>query len=153
MKTSIRTATTQDLHQIIELGKELYLIEKRFEPHLIFSELEARSRYEFELKNSDALVLVAEFDDRIVGYLYAHNDAVDYLDVLQKECEIEVIFVEPEYRGQGIASQLIEKGLVWAKSKNVFRVKSGILVGNHCSDALFAKFKFKPYHTTYTFDS
>lgn len=147
---NIRQATIEDLETLIEMGEQLHLAEKEFEPLLTFSKDESRARYSEELNNPNALLLVAQDNQKIVGYLYAHAGSVEYFSTDKAECEIEVVYVSSEYRGQGIAQQLIDGCLSWAKDKNVFRFKTGIYAQNAASQSAFMKYGFAPYHSTYT---
>jgi GNAT superfamily N-acetyltransferase len=149
----IRHASQNDLNTLLSMGEKMHLVEKKFEPLLVFSKEEAQDRYKRQLKNPDALFLLAVEGDQALGYLYAHAETVPYLDTNMLECEIEVVFVESEYRGQGIAQMLIDECVLWSKTKNVFRIKSGIFADNISSQAAFTKARFKPHHMTYVLDS
>lgn len=144
-----RQATIQDLETLIEMGEQLYFSEKEFEPLLTFSKDVSRERYKKELSNPNALLLVAQDSEKIIGYLYAHADRVEYFSTSKAECEIEVVYVASEYRGQGIAGQLIDGCVAWAKDKHIFRFTSGIYAQNVSSQSAFMKYGFVPYHSTY----
>jgi len=145
----LRVAKNDDLDSLMRMGKELYIIEKQFEPMLKFSSSKARHKYLQELMNQNALILIVEEKHKAIGYLYAHAEEVEYLDTSKLECEIEVIYIDDEYRGKGLAQQLIDKALYWAKTKNIFRIKAGIYAQNESSQAAFLKCGFSPFHTTY----
>ena len=147
---NIRLAKNEDLKALVEMGKQLHLVEKKFEPLLTFSSEEARLRYSKGLTNPNVLLLLAEETHKPIGYLYAHAETVEYLDTNRLECEVEVVFVLPEFRGQGVAQLLIDRCLKWVKTKNVFRVKIGIYAQNTSSQSAFTKIGFTPYHITYT---
>lgn len=147
---NIRAAKNEDLEALVKMGEHLHFVEKKFEPYLAFSSEEAKQRYSSELVNPNALLLLAEENHESIGYLYAHAEKIDYLNTDQLECEIEVVFVDSEFRGRGIAQHLIERCIEWTKTKNVFRVKTGIYAQNTSSQSVFAKVGFTPYHTTYT---
>ena len=152
MSSLVRKAHREEIPKLIELGKKLYLVEKQFEPELTFSAEEAIALYQKQFQNPQALFLVIEDQSQIVGYLYAHCDAVEYLATAQPECEIEVIYLEPTYRGHHLSEKLIQNCLTWAKTQNVFRVKAGIFAQNKASQKAFAKQGFQPQHVTYTFE-
>lgn len=152
MDINIRKATPDDLNELISMGRALHEVEKQFEPLLTFSDQEAREHYTKQLKNDNAHFLVAEDADQILGYLYGHIDIVDYFSTKSPEAEAEVIYLKPEARGKGVAKQLVDQFIVWAKEKKAFRVKGGIYDQNEPSKNLFLKYGFKPYHTFYTFD-
>ena len=146
----IRQASHNDLITLLDLGEKLYLMEKSFEPLLCFTATETETRYTKQLKNEDALFLIAEIEGTIVGYLYAHADKVEYFDTDKLECEIEVIYIEPKYRGKGLAQELLQVCIDWAHNKNVFCLKTGIYAQNNDSIRAFTKLGFSPYHLTLT---
>jgi GNAT superfamily N-acetyltransferase len=147
---NIRSAQNEDLETLLEMGKQLHLVEKKFEPLLTFSSEEATQRYSRELINPNALLLLAEENQRPIGYLYAHAEKVEYLATNQMECEIEVVFVFPEFRGRGVAQLLINRCIEWTKTKDVYRIKTGIYAQNTSSQSAFTKIGFEPYHIVYT---
>lgn len=131
------------------MGEKLHFVEKEFEPLLIFSVDEALKRYSRELNNDNALFLLAEENNKAIGYLYSHTDKIAYLDTKQPECVIEAIYIEKEFRGKGLVKLLVEQTISWAKSKNVFRIRAGIYAKNTFSQSAFLKLGFIPHHTTY----
>lgn len=148
----IRTASISDLDTLISLGKDLYLIEKQFEPLLKFSKSEAIRRYKKQLNDPNCLFLIAEENQEILGYLYGYLEMVDYLETASPEAQLEVIYLKPEARGKEIATKLVNEFISWAKDKGAFRIKAGIYEQNILSKKLFSKSGFKPYHTTCVLD-
>lgn len=145
---NLRPATKNDLNLLINWGQKLYEVEKVFEPLLFYSSHDSLERYRKELRNPDALLQVIELDGKPVGYFYAHLGLLDYLSTKNKQCEIEVIFLQEEARGKGISNMIIERCIEWAKSRNAFRIKAGIYVSNGASLKTFRKAGFKDYHIT-----
>jgi aminoglycoside 6'-N-acetyltransferase I len=79
------------------------------------------------------LVLVAEFNNRLVGFLEASirpfvedcsSDLVGYL---------EGWFVEPAYRQHGIGRQLVREAESWARRKGATEMASDAEIGNEMS--------------------
>lgn len=104
---NIRKATKQDIEILLKFGKQLHLVEKEYEPLLEYSEEEAHKRYLKQLENKLALFLIAESDSHLpIAYLYAHAEKTNSnIDVL--ECDLEVIYISPEFRNKGISKQLL----------------------------------------------
>ena len=148
----IHTAQKDELPALIAMGKKLHETEQQFEPLLVFSQEEATERYTQELENPNALLLVAEDTNAVVGYLYAHADRIEYFNTEKRECEIEVVYVSEEYRRKGVAQELVEACIAWAKTKNVFRIKAGAYTQNIASQQAFNKYGFKPYHAIFTLE-
>lgn len=145
----IRVATESDLESLLTMGQQLHEVESAYEPLLTFSIDKARQRYERAFANPNALFLIAESTNRPVGYLYAHAQQIEYFSTDQLECEIEVVFVSEPFRGQGVAGQLIDACIAWAKDKNIFRFSSGIYARNTASQSAFLKHGFTPHHATF----
>ena len=77
-----------------------------------------------------------------VGYSYAHLDTIDYLETNQKQCEIEVIYLDEKARGKKISLKLIDKCINWAKHNNAFEMKAGIFAENVPSRKAFESLGF-----------
>lgn len=146
-----RQATDKDLDDIIRMGAQLQDESRDYEPHLLFDTQKSYYRYKEELNNSQARIIVAETDDgKLAGYQYSYIQLLDYLEKDNRECVLEALYVEPEYRGNGIATLLIEESERWAGSvMGVERIKTGIYAGNHASEALHDKKGFRPYYSEY----
>ena len=66
------------------------------------------------LLDKKALVLLAQENGKLIGYLAARQKNLGYRK--SKCLEIENMGVIPEYRSKGIGTQLMQEGLKWAKS-------------------------------------
>ena len=149
-KISIRHAKQEDLEKVIDLGHDMFVAEKAFEPRLTFDRNESLSHYMEELGNNDALIIVAETTGEIVGYQYSYITELDYLEGNIKECHLEAIYVEPEYRHHGIAEVMMDKTEEWARQRGAKRMKAGIYNDNVASRKLHEKHGFSEYYVEYT---
>lgn len=109
VKMEIRLATLAEVNQAVELALRLWPdgdTEGRKE------ELEAMVQAE------DAAIFLA-FDGKMPAAYGQFQLRRDYVE----GCEtspvgyLEGIYVEPEYRGKGLAAQILEKGQQWSRSK------------------------------------
>lgn len=150
MTARIEKATIESLDTLLEMGYELFVIEKQFEPLMTFSKKEARERYTSQLRNENALLLLLYVNDEISGYCYAYLDETDHLDIDFPECELEVIYIDPSCRGRGFSSLLLSEAINWAKRKGAFRIKSDIFAANSASLNIFKKNGFQPNNISYT---
>ena len=149
MNRHIRKATLEDLETLLTWGESLWKTELAYEERMLYSKDFYRQQDLKELQNEHALILIGELAEKPVGYLYAHIDPTpDYLAGNDLECEIEVIYLEPEARWQGLAQELIEECIQWAKEKNVRRLKTGIYAQNTASLNAFRKSGFYDHHIT-----
>lgn len=151
--STIRTATPNDLALLLCWGGALHEIERAFEPQLMYNEAVSHARYMQELRNRDALFLIAEHDEQAVGYLYAYVvDAPLHFATQTKHCIIEVVYLEPQARGRGIAQDLIARCSEWARAAGASRLTAGMYAANEPSIKLLTKHGFAPYHITMVCD-
>ena len=61
--------------------------------------------------------------------------------------EIDSIFVDPQYRGQGIGTVLMEKALDWLKVKGAKKNVVSVAVGNEQAYVFYEQFGFFPRRT------
>lgn len=147
----IRNATNDDLDAIINMGEKLQNESKNYEPLLTFDWQQSYDHYRKELENSSARIGVAvDADGVVAGYQYSYISTLDYLATANRECVLEALYVKPEYRGKGIAKELVKGAEQWAISEmKVNRIKAGIYAGNRASETVHLKDGFVPYYTEY----
>ncbi len=61
-----------------------------------------------------------------------------------KQGEIESIFVESDYRRQGIGNNLMKKALKWLDSMSISKRIIGVAIGNEEAIHFYAKYGFYP---------
>lgn len=147
----IRKANINDIETLLDFGMKLHLVEKEFEPMLQYSKVEVQKKYTDELKNPLSLFLIVENDNLSVGYLYAHAKKIN-LNSKDLVCELEVVYVSPEFRGRGLAKDLINECIIWAKGKKILNIKTDIFAKNLPSKKTFEKIGFEEYSLTYSFN-
>jgi len=150
LTANIRLAKLSDMALLLKWGRKMFEVEKQYMPLLKYSEKEAKERYTSQIDNPLFCFLVAELKGKPIGYLYAHLDSIDYLETNQKECEIEVVYLDKEARGKGIASKLINRCIDWAKQNDAFGIRAGIFAENTPSRKSFESLGFSLTHVTYT---
>lgn len=72
----------------------------------------------------------------IVGYCLTSLDK-------EKHGEIESIYLEPDYRGQGIGMKLIEGALAWLDSRGALQIQLSIGAGNEEVIGFYRLFGFE----------
>lgn len=149
MRALVRQANPNDLDLLLRWGRALHEVERAFEPQLMYNEDEARERYVQALQDMQTLFLIAELAAQPVGYLYAYIvDALPYFITPAKHSIIEVVYVELQARGCGVAQDLMAHGSEWARAAGASRLIAGVYAANEPSMKLFAKQGFAPYHVT-----
>jgi len=149
MQFTIRKAKLTDLKAIQELNLKLFKKEaKEYDPTLSLEWTFGRSGTEYfkeRITEEDGCVLVAEVKGKIVGYLAGGITETDSYRKVGRLAEIENMFVEEEYRNQGIGGKLIQKFLDWAKRQKVERVKVVAFALNYKALRFYRKHGFKEY--------
>lgn len=129
MTISIRTATPEDYPAILGLIKELAEFEK--EPDQVKNSV---AQMHDEDDHFEALVVTE--NDVVIGmalYFYA------YFTWVGKSMWLDDLYVKPEYRGHGIASQLIEQLKEIARIKGCKQIRWQVLEWNENAIKLYEK--------------
>lgn len=149
MTLSLRPATVADIDLLEAWGRELYDLERTFEPGMRYSGEAFRERDMEALSSPDAHYLIAEIEGRAVGYIAAMlGEMPEYLAMPGRECVIEVVFVEEDARGRGVGTALLEACLGWAKKQGAKRVRAGVYARNRASLELFERVGLHAHHVT-----
>ena len=106
------------------------------------SEWYSSERLEEQLADEDALLLVAEDDDHVVGFSHAAWEA-DSGDILR-------LYVRPDRRREGIGSQLLKRTIDGLSQRTVERIKAMALTANDPGDEFYRSMGFLPSETAQT---
>lgn len=145
----IRRATAGDLNAIGRLGALLLRVHYEFD-HQRFMRPgnDAEEGYSWflgsQLREDESLVLVAERDGRVVGYLYASIEARNWKELRERAGFVHDILVNDESRGHGIAERLMDAAFAWMREQNVPRVLLWTAASNHRARKLFDRLGFRP---------
>ena len=92
-------------------------------------------------------ILIAEKDDKIVGFIKIIT-LVTYPLVSNIKCSlISDMYVLPEFRRMGIASALMNRVFEYVKSKGVTYVRLNVMASNTTAYNLYEKMGFEDYST------
>lgn len=125
----IKEGTEKDLPAVLELIKGLAIFEKQ--PHAVTNTVE-RMREDMDYFEFFTAVVNGE----TVGmslYYYTYSTWVG------KSLYLEDLYVEPEYRNNGIGSQLLKKTVDVAKRQNCHRMRWQVLDWNTEAQKLYEK--------------
>ncbi|WP_336136625.1 ribosomal protein S18-alanine N-acetyltransferase [Natronomonas amylolytica] len=98
----------------------------------------------FERFLGDPGFLVAERDDRVVGYAVA--DSVPNRGAPMGH--LKDLAVDPEHRGEGIGRLVLSEALSRLFVDGVARVKLEVRRGNHAARSLYESFGFELHHVS-----
>lgn len=120
----IRKMTLEDLDELMEIEEKSFSIpwsREAFKEELLY--------------NNCAIYHIAEFDDKIVGYIGTWT-VVD-------EMHITSIAVEPDYRNLGIGTALLEAVIKIANRMNIKNIYLEVRESNLTAQRLYKKFAFE----------
>lgn len=146
--TSIRRATREDLPTIGRLGALLVQLHHDFDPRrFIAATSKTESGYAWflgtQLEKPDVIVLVAERDGKMIGYVYASVEGWDYMSLRGPAGVLSDIVVDPEYRGQGVGHMLLDATLSALKERGAPRVVLSTAEGNERAQHVFERAGFR----------
>lgn len=141
---TIRSATHEDIGNMIELGQKVYA-ESRFS-HLDYAINKIKQGLEalisHNAKGSHLALLAENADGRIIGGFLGAIE--EYFFTTDKSANSILIWVDPDYRGSSTAIKLIDVFKQWAVKKGAKEinmvVSSGVRIGS--TDRFFRRLGF-----------
>jgi ribosomal protein S18 acetylase RimI-like enzyme len=145
---SIRTATRADLPALGRLGASLVRVHYAFDPQRFMAPGEdAEAGYAWflgtQLRRKDVVILVAERDGAVVGYVYAGIEPRNWKELRDEAGFIHDVLVEDTARGVGVAAALIERAVAWLREAGAPRVVLWTASPNAAARRLFARLGFR----------
>lgn len=124
----IRELKPSDIAEVMQLAKAMH-VESPFYNRYPFSEEKVTRLYEVFLENPDWFCVVAELDEKIIGFLavtivptfFGHARFVEDIS----------FYVDPKYRGTSAALRLVRTVEAWAIKNNVEAIRVGITTGTN----------------------
>jgi len=146
----IRPARIGDLAAIIGLWRELQNINAAFDPRLKLNSEAADwfvNYLEEQLDNTSAAVVVAEKDERVVGYTF--GQVMRRPTLLSGDCGyIADICVQSDARGQGIGRSLHGWLRAWFVAQGITAVELQVVRANPASQAFWRKMGYNDFLRT-----
>ena len=105
-----------------------------------------------QLEDPDSLVLVAERDKEVLGYVFAGIESTSWRDLRGPCGFIHDVYVHESVRRQGIAQDLLREAIAWAHSRGRTQVVLWSKAGNDAAQSLFAKLGFRQTMIEMTLD-
>jgi len=146
--TKIRAAVAGDEKALGRLGAMLVQEHYLFDPLRFLEPMpDLPERYgEFLLsrhKKRDNVVLVAERDDVVAGYVFGAKEGFDYMSLRGPAGVIYDLLVDPDHRRQGIGAALMAAMLDALKALGVPRALLFTADKNHVAQGMFERTGFR----------
>jgi GNAT superfamily N-acetyltransferase len=145
----IRRAEPRDAASLGELGISLMRTHYAFDQQRFLEPTQADAAgyaqfLESQLGDDDAIVMIAEQQGRIVGYVYAALEPLSWKD-LRDECGfIHDLLVTDAASGKGVGEGLLNAAIQWLRDRGMPRVVLGTAAQNERARRLFERRGFRP---------
>lgn len=148
MPYAIRRATDDDLPALGRLGASLMRLHYGFDSRRFLApHADAEEGYAWflgtQLREPDVLVLVAEQDDKVLGYVYAGLEPLSWKELRGPAGFIHDVVVEGDARHRGVGSALVEAAIDVLKDRGAPRVVLWTAEQNTPAQHLFASRGFR----------
>ena len=142
-----RRGNKDDIVQMLPLWQ--YLVDTHAELEKMFMTVDdAAPKFAEFLKSlldkDNYLVSVAEADSKIVGYVIASVSLTPEVFVIRKRMYIQDMVIDPAYRRKGIAKQLMNVVMAFAKEQQVEKMDLLVAVKNEGANKFWKEMGFEP---------
>lgn len=96
-----------------------------------------------QLDDPDGLVLVAERDGAVVGYLYAGIEPQSWKELRERAGFIHDILVDEGNRRAGLADALVDRAIEWLRDRGIPRVLLWTAASNAGAQRVFERKGFR----------
>jgi GNAT superfamily N-acetyltransferase len=96
-----------------------------------------------QLRDTDVIVLVAEHNGDVIGYVYAALEPISWKELRDACGFIHDIVVGEQGRRGGVATALLEAAIAWLKEQGAPRVVLSTAEKNEAAQRLFAGLGFR----------
>lgn len=140
MEISISGAKKSDAPILNDLLTKLIKEEKKHDDN-VNDNIQIKSYYENIIDNDSSCILIARYQNDVVGYLYGSlfDQGDSYLKLTSV---IDALYIENEFRNKGIGSALIETFKNWSLSKGVEIIEIKVLNNNNSAINTYKKSGF-----------
>ncbi len=144
----IRRAIPADVEALGRLGALLMRQHHAFDPARFMAPgADPESGYGWflgtQLQEPDAVLFVAEQEERIVGYVYATVEPQSWQELREESGFIHDLFVDEQARGGRIGIRLLDAALAWLKERGQVQVVLWSAAPNAAAQRVFERCGFR----------
>jgi ribosomal protein S18 acetylase RimI-like enzyme len=145
---TVRRAQPRDARALGSLGAALMGTHFAFDPQRFLAPGDQTDQgyaafLSSHLDDDDAVVLVAEADDRIVGYVYAGLEPLSWKELRGPAGFIHDLMIDKHARGAGAGTALIDAAIAWLRDRGAPRVMLWTAEHNTRAQRLFERLGFR----------
>ena len=137
MYIEIKKANQLNINEANKLLTKLIRDEKKYDPNI--NEKYVVKRY-YENRPKNSVILFAYVDKKIAGYTYGILE--DTQTYINKKLLIDALYVEEEFRNNGVATSLINAVEEWGKEQGAKVEELTVCKENEKAFNLYKKFDF-----------
>ncbi|MCA3016136.1 MAG: GNAT family N-acetyltransferase [Myxococcaceae bacterium] len=143
----VRPMTKADLPAVGALAGELVRLHHGFDARRFFLEPGVEDGYRWffdrQLGRPGVVLLGAELEGQVAGYVYGSVEARDWARLLDRHGAIHDVFVASTFRRRGVARALVAAGLRALEAAGAPQVVLSSAVQNREAQALFRSMGFR----------
>ena len=139
---SFRSAIPADLQELRRFEQGVVEAERPFSPHLRSG---PANYYDLEglLADPDSEIIVAQESERLIACGFARIESQESYFAPERICYLGFMYVEPEYRGRGLISNVFEALANWSRSRGIDDFKLDVYADNQSAVKAYKKLGFK----------
>ena len=146
MSITVRRANLEDAGTIAEYAIKLVIQHQQYDSRR-FSRLasveQAERFYGKQTRATDAAILVAELEEKIVGFVYLQFEAKDYANLLENAAWLHDIYVDEAARGFNAGKLLVEKTIEVAQKLGADKLMLSVAAKNEYAKEFFEHNRFR----------
>lgn len=154
LRIVVGPARLADLSALADMQAASEHTERGFSPDLgtrVPDRRHARRCFKRTLFSSRQRTVVARAGGRLIGMMGVDLHRLDYRHyVVRRFVYLHSLFVDPAYRGAGVARRLVVYGLAWARRHGAQQVRLEMACANRAARSLYESFGFAPREMMFT---
>ncbi len=155
MSVTVRRAARTDAPKIAEYAIKLFAQHRAYDTRRFadVSSIEgAKNFYANQTEAQDAVVLIAEFENRIAGFAYLQYERMDYANLLENAAWLHDIYVDQAARKHDAGKLLIEHSIAAAKELGADKLMLSVAAKNEYAQEFFKRQGFTETMVEMMFD-
>jgi len=144
----VRKARASDVDKLAELGLKLVKSHYKFDRKMYEMKKKSKSLFlpyfKKHVRSNDSLFQVAEENGKIMGYCLCFVEQWPPIYKRSKNCRLQDIYVLPGHRKKGLAGNMIENAIAFAKKKKCDSIAVKVNEQNKTAIRRYKKSGFKP---------